>query len=116
VLFTTEAVNPSSGYKVYVIPSDTNSYEVIDLGYPFYYACSEYQNTVSSFSSNCNVTSGSSLTLHNPSSNDARNTVMINVKIIDNNPANDTDYSFDPDSRYFSQEYLNHVASLFRGN
>jgi len=115
VYFTTERVSSAGGYKVYVIGSGANQWDVINGKAPFYTGCSAYETTWKSFSNSCNVESGSSLVIYNPSVFGAGSDSQIKVKIYNQNPPREMNLSFYSDSRYFSQDYLNHVKELFRG-
>mgnify|MGYP004004836919 CR=1 FL=1 len=57
-------------------------------------------NLKKAFSHSCNVQSGSSLVLHNPSTFGTGKDAQINVKIVNMNPSKDMDYTFKSDSRF----------------
>ena len=114
VYFSTERVGSSDGYKVYVIGSNVNPSDAINLEASFYFDCSGYDDTWKSFSRNCNVEQGSSLVIYNPSILGAGSDIPINVKIIDKNTMSIIDTSYEKNNRYFSQEYLNYVKTLFK--
>jgi len=118
VSFTTERISPTDGYKVYVIPSDTNAWDAINGKAAFYLGCSAYEDKMKSFSKSCYVERGSALVLYNPTFLElgigTGANLRIEVKMFNRNPIPEIDYSFDSDSRYFSQEYLNYVKKLFR--
>lgn len=114
IYFTTERTSSSDGYKVYVIPSNTDPSDVISGNSPFYLDCSGYEDTWKSFSSNCNVETGSSLVLYNPSLLGAGTDIPIKVKIYNKNNDRELDTSFPNYKMYYSQEFLNRVVELFR--
>ncbi len=115
VYFTTERVSSDDGYKVYVIPSNTNVLDVINGKSAFYTTCSVYENSVSRFNQSCDVAQGSKLVLYNPSRFNAGDDIMVDIKIFDRNPMKENmDMVFDKDSRYWTQEQLNDMRKLFR--
>ena len=113
VFFTTERVSSTGGYKVYVLDAGSSPADVIAGTESFYADCSGYEDNYSAFSKSCNVESGSTLVLYNPSLLGFGNDIEIKIKIRDVESRKDLSITFDNDNMFYSQEYLNYVRELF---
>jgi len=115
IYFSTERVSSTGGYEVYVLGADSNPDDVIIGTESFYADCSGYEDTYSAFSKYCNVESGSSLVLYNPSllGFGLEDDIEIKIKIKDVESRRDLSTTFDNDSMFYTQEYLNYVRELF---
>ncbi|MBT7252935.1 MAG: hypothetical protein HN875_04285 [Candidatus Nitrosopelagicus sp.] len=112
--FVTKKTGSNNGYKTYVIPPNTNALDVINGKSPFYTTCSSYKDEMASTSSQCYVTAGSVLLLHNPSVFGKGSDIPIDIKITNISTPKKVDYSFNSDNRQFDDEYFSYVQKLFR--
>ena len=113
IYFSTERVSSTGGYKVYVLDADSNPDDVILGTEQFYVDCSGYEDNYSAFSKSCNVESGSTLVLYNPSLLGFGNDIEIKIKIRDVESRRDLSIVFGNDNMFYTQEYLNYVRELF---
>ena len=65
------------GFKIYLLPPETDVENFISYGRGQYYLCEEYDKSWSSKSNTCNIESGSKIVLYN----DGSNTININGRI-----------------------------------
>jgi len=114
VFFETERLSSNNGYKVYVIPPNTNVWNVINGKSDFYASCSAYENTMNLFNQKCNVERGSMLVLYNPSVFGAGSDLQIKVKIINKNSVPNVDLTFEKSTRYLTQQQIDNIKKLFR--
>ena len=116
ISFSTEVINESdAGYKVYVLGNNGSPKDVIQQKGAFYPDCSGYKSEYYSFGRSCNVENGSSLVIYNPSRFNTGDDLVVNVKMINNNPLIDVNYTFEYDSRFggLTQDYKNQIKQLF---
>ena len=111
--FTTQTTNSNDGYKIYVVPPNSDVSGVISGKTPFYLSCSAYENKMLSFSNSCSVEYGSSLVIYNPSTFGAGRDITIDIKIYNRNPDHQPDLALPDSSMYFTQDFIDHVWTLF---
>lgn len=117
IYFSTEkAYESSASYKVYVLGNDNTAKNVVNGVGKFYPDCSGHKNNWNSFSNTCNVQSGSSLVLFNPSTFGAGADARIEIVISNENDKKDMNFNFESTSRYWSQDQLDGIRDLFQYN
>lgn len=117
VYFITEKIGNSASYEAYVIPPSTDASDFVFNGEGTYYPdCSgDFRQSYNSISKDCeNLPSGSKLVLYNPSSFGTGNDATIKIEIRETNRHKNIDFSYETNSRYFTQEYLDYVRNLFQ--
>jgi len=112
--YSTKTSPQSDGYKVYAVPPNTSSRDIINLDASFYLDCSRYKNAMISASGECNVASGSYLLIYNPTTFGFGDTVIVDLEIYDRTPNKRPDFDFDESHMFFSQDLVNRVKTLFR--
>ncbi|MEX0656630.1 MAG: hypothetical protein WD154_03695, partial [Nitrosopumilaceae archaeon] len=111
--FTTNTNDQYNGYKVYVVPPNTDPEEIISGNEPYYLSCSAYENEMTSFSQSCNVDSGSYLLIYNPTALGLGSGINVNIKTYDRNPDHRPNLDLDESHMYFTQDFIDHVWDLF---
>jgi len=117
VYVSTEKVNNSASYRMYIVSPTTNSADFAFRGEGKYYSdCSgEYGQSYNSISRNCdNLPSGSKLLLYNPTILGAGQDAKIQLIIKETNSLPNIDYTFKKSDRYFSSLDLAEARELFR--
>jgi len=114
IFYETKA--PTGSYEVYILPSGQDPTEFVStIGGTYIPTCSGDNNQAYfSFSSGCNVGTGSKLVVYNPSNFGAGADVTIDVAIYDRNSPRYVNFNYIAGDRYYSDEYLQLVRSLFQ--
>ena len=117
VYVSTEKINDSAGYEMYIVPPNTDAADFVSDGKGTYYPdCSgEYGQSWQSISKSCNgLPYGSKLLLYNPRDVGTGEIAQISLKIQEKNRLPDIDYTFRANDRYFTQTELDMARELFR--
>jgi len=107
--------NQYTGFDFYVLtPSGTPNGVLAGEGNTYYPACSK-QNMVS-FSTICNIPTGSKIMINNPYRLVGGNDLGVTIKIIDLNPDKQLNEQWDMNFFQFNPTYLTHVWQLFHNS